>query len=487
MTESPPVAPLRVHLDVSDTAQAQWRAGIQRVVVQLMEHLERADDPRVEVVPLVWFGAAGQHRRLTDDERAALSAESTAVAVPGAVAIPPTWRRWLQLGIRAVRRVLRPVRRGVVVVLGMIGVEPALRRLRREIVLRRYRDDLVPLIEELPADSVLLELDSVWNRTEVDREQLYTRLGDRGVHVAVLVYDLLPVEHPEWFEDSLVRVFTDTLRAQVRHADAVMAISAHTAAGVERWAASIGATPPPGVVVPLGADLSAPAAAPIGEADDDAAGAGETDGALGASLEGSLPVELVDRRYVLVVGTVEPRKNHRVLLDAFEQVWVADPEVALVVVGRAGWNNDATIERLRDHPRAGRGVHWYEGVGDQLLATLYRHADVVAVPSVTEGFGLPVIESLCAGVPVVSSTGGALPEAGGDLVDYADPSDPSAWAVALDRLLHDEDHREARRAGAAAYRPPTWSDTATQVIEELVGRFAATNRAAASGSVDGRP
>jgi glycosyltransferase involved in cell wall biosynthesis len=476
VTEPPPVAPLRVHVDVSDTAQAQWRAGIQRVVVQLVEHLERAEDPRVEVVPLVWFGAAGQHRRLTDDERAALSAESTAAAVPGAVATPPTWRRGLELGVRAMRRVLRPLRRGAVWVLGAIGVEPALRRLRRDIVLRRYRDDLVPLIEDLASGSVLLELDSIWNRTEVDRERLYTHLDDRGVHLAVLVYDLLPVEHPEWFEDSLVRVFTDTLRAEVRHADAVMAISAHTAEGVERWSASVGATPPAGVVVPLGADLAVPVTDETG-----------SDGGDGAAPGAALPAELVGRRYVLVVGTVEPRKNHRVLLDAFEQVWELDPQVALVIVGRAGWNNDETIDRLRHHPRAGRGVHWYEGVGDQLLATLYRHADVVAVPSVTEGFGLPVIESLCAGVPVLSSTGGALPEAGGDLVDFADPSDPSAWAAALDRLLHDDEHRTARRAGAAAYRPPTWSDTATQVIDELVGRFATTNPAAASGSGDGRP
>ncbi len=480
MTESPPVALVRVHVDVSDTAQAQWRAGIQRVVVQLVEHLEHADDPRVEVVPIVWFGAAGQHRRLTDDERAALSAASTAAAVPGAVSTPPAWRRGLQLGVRAVRRVLRPVRRGVVSALRVLGVEPALRRLRREVVLRRYRDDLVPLIVELPAGSVLLELDSIWNRTEVDREQLYTRLHDGGVHVAVLVYDLLPVEHPEWFEDSLVRVFTETLRAQVRHADAVMAISAHTAAGVEQWAASVGATPPPGVVVPLGADQSEPA--PAGQEATEGA-----DGGHGAPVGTSLPGELVGRRYVLVVGTVEPRKNHRVLLDAFERVWAVDPQVALVIVGRAGWNNDETIERLRHHPRAGRGVHWYEGVGDQLLATLYRHADVVAVPSVTEGFGLPVIESLCAGVPVLSSTGGALPEAGGDLVDYADPADPSAWAAELDRLLHDDEHRAARRAGAAAYRPPSWTDTSARVIDELVDRFAATNRAAASGSGDGRP
>lgn len=452
-----PAPTLRVYIDVSDTAQAQWRAGIQRVVVQLVEHLTSGDDPRIEVVPLVWFGAAGQHRRLTAAERAALSVEATAAAVPGAVPEPPPWRRAITLAVRVVRRVLRPVRATLVALLRLIGVEAALRQLRRRIVLHRYRDDLVPLLEDLAPGSVLFEVDSIWNRTEVDRELLYQRLEQQGVHLATLVYDLLPIEHPDWFEDSLVRVFTDTLRAQVRHADAVLAISAHTAAGVQRWASSIGAAPPGATVVPLGGEV--------------ASGGGE-------HVAAPLPTELVDRRYVLVVGTVEPRKNHAVLLDAFEQLWRDDPSVALVVVGRAGWNNEATIARLRAHPRNGGALFWYEGAGDELLATLYRHARVVAVPSITEGFGLPVIEALCAGVPVVCSTGGALPEAGGELVDHADPTDPGQWASQLEGLLVDGEHRSRRLADAAGFRPPTWSDCAAAVVDTLVEQFAADTRRA---------
>ena len=126
--------------------------------------------------------------------------------------------------------------------------------------------------------------------------------------------------------------------------------------------------------------------------------------ALGADLVGAraagaqeLPDGLADARYVLVVGTVEPRKNHAVLLDAFEQLARTDPDLHLVVVGRAGWNNDEVVARLRQHPLRGHRLHWFEGAGDELLGELYRAATVVAVPSITEGFGLPVIEALAVG------------------------------------------------------------------------------------------
>jgi glycosyltransferase involved in cell wall biosynthesis len=174
---------------------------------------------------------------------------------------------------------------------------------------------------------------------------------------------------------------------------------------------------------------------------------------------------------VLIVGTVEPRKNHAVLLDAMEQLWRDGEDVDLVVVGRAGWNNDATIARLRSHPETGRHLHWYQGIGDHTLAHLYRAATIVAVPSVTEGFGLPVIEGLSAGAPVLSSTGGALAEAGAGLVDTADPHDVGEWVAALRRLLHDGAHLARRRAAAAEFRPPRWSDTAEDVVQVLDRTF----------------
>jgi glycosyltransferase involved in cell wall biosynthesis len=285
----------------------------------------------------------------------------------------------------------------------------------------------------------------------VDREELYSQLRRRGVHVAALVYDLLPVEHPEWFEQSLVEVFDRALTAQARHAELVLAISAASAGSFERFARERGIDPGSPTVVGLGADAL----------DAHAAGSPST----------PLPAGVPARRYVLVVGTVEPRKNHRVLLDAFEELWSRGEDLHLVVVGRPGWENDAVVRRLEEHPRAGDTLHWFRAAGDDLLWSLYEHALVVAVPSATEGFGLPVVEAFGHGVPVVASDRGALPEVGGELAEYVDPDDVSGWAAALARHLGEPAHNDARRVALEGYEPPTWGRSAAAVAGHLVERF----------------
>ena len=314
----------------------------------------------------------------------------------------------------------------------------------------------MPLRIELTPGSVLFELDTVWNNTWVDRDQLYRQLRSHGVHLAVLVYDLLPQQHPEWFEPSLVAVSDRTIGAQAAHAEVVLAISADTATQFARWAATGGLRPPAAHVISLGADAAA-------------AGGAAGDASAGEPMP--LPDALVGVDYVLTVGTVEPRKNHATLLDAFDRLVVDRPGAHLVVVGRPGWHNDEVIERLASHPEVGRRLHWFRAAGDDLLGTLYAHARVVAVASITEGYGLPVIEAMAHGVPVVSSDGGALVEAGGDLVEHVDAVDVDAWVGALGRHLDDDSLVAARRGELARYVAPRWSDTGAQVAEVLLNEL----------------
>jgi glycosyltransferase involved in cell wall biosynthesis len=307
----------------------------------------------------------------------------------------------------------------------------------------------VPLGVALAPGSVLFELDTVWNNTWVDRDDLYARLRADGVHVAALVYDLLPQQHPEWFEPSLVQVSDRTIAAQATHAELVLAISEHTAASFTQWAAIGGHPCVTPRVIALGADAATASDTPA-----------------------PLPAELDGVRYVLTVGTVEPRKNHVTLLDAFDRLRATDPDAHLVVVGRPGWHNEQVLARLGAHPSLGRHLHWYRSAGDDLLATLYANARVVAVASITEGYGLPVIEAMSHGVPVVASDGGALVEAGGDLVDHVGALDVDAWVTTLGRYLHDDDLVAERRSALRSYRPPTWSDTGREVADALVELFA---------------
>jgi glycosyltransferase involved in cell wall biosynthesis len=160
-------------------------------------------------------------------------------------------------------------------------------------------------------------------------------------------------------------------------------------------------------------------------------------------------------RFLLAVGTLEPRKNLPRLLDAFGQVADELPGHWLVVVGPVGWG-----PRLRPTWDSVR-VKLAGPVGDAVLHALYQAADGLAYPSLYEGFGLPVLEAMANGTPVLTSDRSSLPEVAGDAALLVDPHDRSAIAAGLVRLAGDEDLRrrlvEAGRRRAAGF---TWRATA---------------------------
>jgi glycosyltransferase involved in cell wall biosynthesis len=255
------------------------------------------------------------------------------------------------------------------------------------------------------------------------------------------VADVMPEQFPQWFDAGQIRLFDTFIRAHLLHSERFVCISEAARRDVVAFAADakLGGELDTHLIT-MGAnfrrvpdDLARPASAPEG-------------------------------RYVLSVATIEPRKNHGTLLDAFEVLAPRHPDLALVFVGMPGWMTEATIERFRDHPEAGRRFRWLDRVDDDELDALYRHAFLCVQPSYYEGFGTPVIEALGNGIPTIASTGGALPEAGGTWAEYFEPDDTAELVALMDRHLDDPRHHEARRAALADYRPPTWEDGAEGIV-----------------------
>jgi glycosyltransferase involved in cell wall biosynthesis len=165
-------------------------------------------------------------------------------------------------------------------------------------------------------------------------------------------------------------------------------------------------------------------------------------------------------RYVLAIGTIEPRKDLPTLVRAFDQLGDEDTEIRLVLAGPDGWGAEAlarALDRSRHRDRIVR-LGW---VADGDREALLRGASAYAFPSVYEGFGLPPLEAMSAGVPVVTTATGSLPEIAGPGADLVPVGDADALAGALARVLTDDDHRAdlvARgRQVAARY---TWEATA---------------------------
>lgn len=176
-------------------------------------------------------------------------------------------------------------------------------------------------------------------------------------------------------------------------------------------------------------------------------------------------------RYVLAVGTVEPRKDLPGLVAAFDQVAGEDAEVRLVLAGPDGWGTDALSDAVGQARHRDRIVRlgW---VDDGERAALLRGAAVVAYPSVYEGFGLVPLEAMAAGVPVVSTRAGAIPEVVGDAAELVEVGDVDALAGALARVLGDEERRAELVAAGHLRRARFRWETAVDDIVALYRRAA---------------
>ncbi|HEY0870762.1 MAG TPA: glycosyltransferase family 1 protein [Acidothermaceae bacterium] len=160
-------------------------------------------------------------------------------------------------------------------------------------------------------------------------------------------------------------------------------------------------------------------------------------------------------RYVLWCGTLEPRKNVPTLLRAFAQVRRSDPSLALVLVGPTGWG---------DVPTEAAGVHLLGFLPAEDLHAAYAGARAFCYPSLREGFGLPVLEAMAHGVPVVTSSGTAMAEFVGDAGFLVDPLDADAMARGLEKAMGDR-HDELAKAGREKAAVYTWNKAAELTAE----------------------
>jgi len=169
-------------------------------------------------------------------------------------------------------------------------------------------------------------------------------------------------------------------------------------------------------------------------------------------------------RYLLFVGTIEPRKNLGRLLQAFERLHEARLTDALVIVGQRGWLYDDFFAALENSP-ARQAVIFPGFVPDADLPAVYAGAQALAFPSLFEGFGLPVLEAMACGTPVVCSNTSSLPEVVGEAALLVDPTDVDALADALTRVLRDDAlRRELWQKGWAQVQHFTWQETARRTL-----------------------
>lgn len=280
----------------------------------------------------------------------------------------------------------------------------------------QFQDDPLDYSE----GDVYLALDLAQQNLPRDRA-FFEELRDSGVRLNFVVYDLLPMRRPDFFPEWLQPVFSSWLDVVASLADGVVCISRAVA---DDLVAELRRLHPPRLR-PLNVGAFA----------------------LGSDLQNSLPTVGVDadaaaflrrtagRVRLLMVGTVEPRKGHGQVLDAFEVLWNRGSDACLVVVGKPGWMVDHLVERLRSHPEAGQRLFWFPSASDELLEALYRDATGLLMASEGEGFGLPLVEAARQGLPILCRDLPVFREVAGAHAFYFSADDGGALAEAIGEWL----------------------------------------------------
>ena len=244
------------------------------------------------------------------------------------------------------------------------------------------------------------------------------------------VYDVIFLKYREYYAPWWRWYWTRNLERSVERAGTVLCISETTARDLE---SEIPAARGKTQVVPLGVDRELFAA---GEAPE------------------------VDRPYFLYVGNLTARKNVPVLIDAFERI-APGTAADLVVVGSPEYGAGPVMSRLN-----GERIRYRPAIQDEELRSLYRGALALVYPSQYEGFGLPVLEAMAAGCPVITTTGGALPEVAGDAGVLVEPGRVEPLAEAMARLAADPDRRaHLVAAGWEQAGRFSWDDTAIRTLQ----------------------
>jgi glycosyltransferase involved in cell wall biosynthesis len=247
-----------------------------------------------------------------------------------------------------------------------------------------------------------------------------------------LVHDLIPLQYPEYARDGGAAEHCIRIRTILDHADGVICNSQATLDALEPWM-HVNGRRPPSVVAHLGTHMHRVAAPDFAAS---------------------------DRPYFVCIGTIEPRKNHLLLLNIWRRMFEErglEATPRLIIVGRRGWENEQVVDMLERCPALRDCVEEEGRLSDREVAALLPGACALLMPSFAEGYGMPVAEALNLGVPVICSDLPALREAGGEAPIFLDSLDGPAWRTTLEKMAEPGSKlRSERLAAARQWDPPTW-------------------------------
>ena len=279
-------------------------------------------------------------------------------------------------------------------------------------------------------------------------EQRYLRsMHKRGLRSVIMVHDLIPLTHAEYCRPEVDKIHRTRIHAALTHASGIIANSQFTLDSLKVEARAANLPMPPAVVAHLASGIKPFERAP----------------------------RPIPAPYFVLLGTIEPRKNHWFLLHVWrrlvEQLGSAAPK--LVVIGRRGWECENVVDML-ERCEALKGVVIEEAsCSDERLRNYLQHAQALLFPSFVEGYGMPLAEALALQVPVLASDIDVFHEIADDIPEYIDPLDGLGWLSHIKEYAQPESPaRAAQLDRVRRFREPTWARHFEQV-DNFIGSLGA--------------
>lgn len=266
----------------------------------------------------------------------------------------------------------------------------------------------------------------------------------KGGHVCAILYDLIPFTHPQTVPDAACRIYTQWWTKVPLHVDSVICISQSVRTEFLEWQQQQKLK----MVLPqekvgyfyLGAELT--------------------------QKDPVIQILSLSTPTFLVVGSLEPRKNHSLVLDAFELLWKDGHAVNLAIVGAFGWKSEKLLARIENHAELGNRLLLIRDATDRDLTAMYDKSAALIIASLAEGFGLPIVEAFQRGGYVICSNLPVFKEIAGDHASYFDPFDASSLAEAVKRRLELGDF--ANKKNTVKHGWINWHESTRQLISRVI-------------------
>jgi len=412
----------RLFVDHTHTTQFQYQTGVQRVVRKIIEHVDSVSLELFDDVIPVMLSDHGFHPEK----------KTSPLVTPTLNAKPK--KRWTK---RLPRWMRRPFRWG--------------RRASGNAWDSNPTENRVPTANFREGDILLLP-DAYWAFPMVWPWVCQARQA--GAITAVIIYDLIPHMHSEIYGEEGAEGFRNYIRKAFDHADCFIAISKTVRDQLRQELPSITGKPLGNLVIDsfeLGAEFE--------------------------DTTGNVQEKIVQQfsgsdnsRPLLMVGTIEARKNHHFVLDTMEQLWNINPDRRLCIVGRPGWKGESVVERIQSHPRFQKQLFWIDNASDADLLHCYKNAKGVVFSSIAEGFGLPIVESLWHNCETFVSDTGIHREVGKDQCWYFDLERIDSLLSLL--LAREGDNQFTntpfhKNVSDIPFRPTSWQVSVQGLVEKI--------------------